>query len=840
MTTYRIAAPDGKTYKIDGPAGATQDEIQNEVIRQNPHLSAAPESGIPTGRGAAQIPVEPGANITPTQAPPSSFLGELRGAVETIPALVSGAVSGVVAPAIGLAGSVLQGKGPAEGERISRQVSQAMTYQPRTPEAQRNVQAVGNALAPLIGVPIPTMNMLAQSAPAALRAVGDVGRAEGSLIKGAVTAPLEARAATQQAQRVAQSYAAAPTIEATQAAQRIGAAVNPAVSNPTLANRAKGAMAGPAIVEKRLAKNNAVAVTDKVREDIGAGLTEKLMPEMDETTGKLNTNSPITRALNKAGEAYDPIRKMAFLEVPTTSIDALKLLRKEATIGGDVKAAAVNSLVQNALDKLQKTTAGPYSGVGAPPTPVGRSGTLILEDIRQLRRDAQAAYRAQKLNPDPSVVAKADTQMAIANILDDVIDANATSPKVLGDLKAARTRIAQIYEHENAFDYGLQKADPQAYAKMYQDRKGAMTGVGADIAKAASVFPNYFTLTPAVEGVIPRLSRAGFLGATGAAIGALGGPVTAAAGLAAGTGAGAIAGGLAAKRFASPAYQAAHAVPKDYRPAPSGLRPVEPNVPTNALVPYDYSQAAYVPPNFVMQGNQYAPRVTPVMPEATNMLGYGGTMESLAAEKARAAQMSGTLGRQAEAQQAAAASLGRQPTGRGQILELDPVTGKVTIGAEGGKGLTPNIQVIESTGKNLSGAADIIASGKSPALMTPEQRIAWNKTKVDLAEVVPGMKALNDKAIAAKMLDREWVQDAVTKARQKAKAFEDIAARAGDERARQAAIANRERMLDMAESLEDQLSAPRPVQGTSQGPKTRAAIRNKLAPEQTVQNALTK
>lgn len=52
MTTYRIPAPDGKTYKIEGPEGATQDEIKAEVIRQNPHLAtpAAPTGGVPVGR----------------------------------------------------------------------------------------------------------------------------------------------------------------------------------------------------------------------------------------------------------------------------------------------------------------------------------------------------------------------------------------------------------------------------------------------------------------------------------------------------------------------------------------------------------------------------------------------------------------------------------------------------------------------------------------------------------------------------------------------------------------------------------------------------------------------
>jgi hypothetical protein len=41
MTTYSIAAPDGKTYEIEGPAGASQEDVQNEVMRQNPHLAGS-------------------------------------------------------------------------------------------------------------------------------------------------------------------------------------------------------------------------------------------------------------------------------------------------------------------------------------------------------------------------------------------------------------------------------------------------------------------------------------------------------------------------------------------------------------------------------------------------------------------------------------------------------------------------------------------------------------------------------------------------------------------------------------------------------------------------------
>jgi hypothetical protein len=47
MPTYQIPAPDGKTYRIEGPPGATQDQIKAEVLRQFPQAAGG---GIPAKR----------------------------------------------------------------------------------------------------------------------------------------------------------------------------------------------------------------------------------------------------------------------------------------------------------------------------------------------------------------------------------------------------------------------------------------------------------------------------------------------------------------------------------------------------------------------------------------------------------------------------------------------------------------------------------------------------------------------------------------------------------------------------------------------------------------------
>lgn len=41
MPTYRMAAPDGQTYQIDGPDGASDDQVREQIIKQNPHLGGS-------------------------------------------------------------------------------------------------------------------------------------------------------------------------------------------------------------------------------------------------------------------------------------------------------------------------------------------------------------------------------------------------------------------------------------------------------------------------------------------------------------------------------------------------------------------------------------------------------------------------------------------------------------------------------------------------------------------------------------------------------------------------------------------------------------------------------
>ena len=762
----------------------------------------------------SQIPTERGANLTPTPQEPVSLIDKIYGAAEVLPAMAGGMVGGVVTPIAQLGyelfgGQAFTPQGRAAAAEFGKKV-QSQFYQPRTEKGQEYTAAIGNALAPIIGVPIPTLNALGQSAGPAARAIRDVGRSEANLIGGAIAVPLEARAARIQEGRVAQSYANAPIIDAAKAAERQGLAMDPAVTNPTIRNRFKGMLVGKAFDEAALTYN-AAQTTKVVRQDLGVAPTEKL------------NVAAIDRALDVAGKPYDVIRKMGVLQTSQTSLNALESLRTPALIGGEQSAAAVGSLIDDAINKLQQ----------------GRSGALLLDDIRSNRRNANAVYKAESVNPDPLLRAKADAQMAIANILEDIVDANAPNSKALSEMKTARVRMAQIFDHERAINFANETVDPQVYAKLLDEKKGGMTGVGADLGKVAATVPNLMNTQAPVSQVMPKVTRSGLLSAGGAlAGGAVAGYPGAIGGAGVGGASGWIGSRLAAKGMVTPEYQASRAMPTDYRPAPNMLRPVEPSYSPNALVPYDYSQSVLTPdqiPNFVLRPSGPGPLTTPGVAPGPAQIGMsqgpvGGQMGALRLEDVRARDLSMRQGAAAEAQQAAAEAAARQPTGMGAVLDFDPITGTYKVGGAGVKGATPEI-FMENLGKSLTTATEKVAAGKLFDL-TAAEKVAFDKTKIDLATATPEFKGLTDKALASKMMDRQWVQDTVTKIQDKAKAFQEIADQAKNSQMKRDAVIKRDQMLDLLTGLEETLRRGRPVSGTGQGPKTRAARANQLSPRE--------
>lgn len=762
--------------------------------------------GIPTGRSLVdQIPGYGGpvpAATTPIRTKPTSLVDKLRGAVETGVTLTTGAVTAPVVEASKIYGALTSGQfgtpeGLQAGERAGQRMAQQIQYQPRTQTGQEYTADVANALARtgLQGVPL---NVLADFQRGAMPAAqAGIGYARGA--QAARTTRLAEEAS-------AKDWARASQIDAAQAAQRLGVAINPAEANPNVKTKMLVGATGEALVNAKAVKQNLPKWNEIARQDLGLPENTPLTPEAFEKA----------RAAHSA--PYDAIRKMGTLEASDDVLTQLDKLRLDplSTSSPD-KAAKVNAVVDRTMGQIAS----------------GLTGDNVVGQIRGFRKDATRVL--QNPNASPIDIDIAETNLGIANALENLIEGNIANPKMLDDFRAARTALAKTYDWERATGVTTKQVDPAVIAKLAEKGK-PLTGKLADVANVAGNFPEAASLNVPREPLLyQRLRRGGVGGTAGFALG--GGPV----GAAVGAGITSLGGEVLANMLARPGVQNRLAMPPDRR-IPLPTTPVEPMAPipqSRAVVPFDYSQQAFVPPNFVMVPEQYGPRVGPAPTPEGVLRGLPspsaeGTMGALRAEDVRRAGVSRAVGQQAEAQQAAAEAATRRPTSGEVILDINPLTGVPEI-SKGIKGATP--ETFRDFGSSLTSAADKVTAGKAFD-MTAAEKVAWNKTKVDLAEVMPGMKALDDKAIAVKMMDRDWVQEAVVKAKQKAQMQADIAARATTERQRKAALIEREKMLDLAEQMEEGLRNPRPVSTGGQGPKTRAFQRNRLNPDQEVLNQL--
>lgn len=755
------------------------------------------------GTGAEAIPGQ--RSISQKEAP-VSMRDRIMGIAE-LPAVVAGGMAaGIAAPVAAMYGELTspakQGtpEARAAGEAMAAK-ARAQFYQPRTQTSQEIMGAVAPVFENLGAVPSVNALQLAQGAGPAMRAVGDVRANQmGQYAARAqrIAAPAEAAL---QAERIAESTRNAPKIEAAKAARKYDIAVNPAEANPTKANKVKAVLAGNKGLDAQFSIDNVQKFNAAAAEEMGLAKDTPL------------TKPAFTEARNLASGPYRAVEQLPVLEAPAEVLGKIaKLKGDESLIGGATSNAEIAKLVDDAQKHIT----------------AGMAGDEILKNIRQMRSKAQRTYKAAAATPDQIDVA--DARMGIANALEDLIDSNIQDPKLLSDFRKARVAMAKTYAYEAATDLNTGNLDPQAIAKI-TSASNELTGTIADIGKIAGNFPTVSQGANVSYSALPTLTRSGLGGSVGYAAGSLvGAPL---AGSIAGAGIGGLAGRIAAKRMGTAEYQAANAVPTDYRPQINNLRPADINYGPNQLAPYDYSQATTESPNFILRPNEYPPKATFVGPDTSvPQLGMsrepvGGQMGALRAEDARVKEFQRAQDMQAQAQAEAAAAAARQPTKGAVELQINPLTGAPEV-AGGIKGATP--ATFQNFGSSLQSASDKIAAGKMFD-MTLAEKAAWKNTRTDLSEVVPGMKSLDDKAIAAKMMDRAWVDEAITKAREKAAMFDDLSKRMAGEQARRDAAIKRDQMYDLLDTLEQQLSAARPTSRGGQGPKTREAKRNALAPD---------
>jgi hypothetical protein len=209
---YEIEAPDGRILEVEGPEGASDEQVlqaaaqlYNDLVKQAQALSPQQLSGeIPVAD-----PVLSQFLAGPAPQEPERGIGEtLVGAGETALSLATGIPAAVTMPAgalSGLAGAVMSGEygTPQGAQRVAQAAQEAAgltMYQPRTEAGREMLEAVGEA-ASVIPPVMPLAPELAAATRLARPAVAPAVRAAGETV-GEATGAMRERAGQLMAREV--------------------------------------------------------------------------------------------------------------------------------------------------------------------------------------------------------------------------------------------------------------------------------------------------------------------------------------------------------------------------------------------------------------------------------------------------------------------------------------------------------------------------------------------------------------------------------------------------------------------------------------------------------------
>lgn len=439
---------------------------------------------------------------------------------------------------------------------------------------------------------------------------------------------------------------------------------------------------------------------------------------------------------------------------------------------------------------------------------IGDSSATVSRDtvLRTLNDDVAAKFKNQ-VNPTPDL-------NAIANIADDF----ANHPSIKGD--AIPVQLAQ--QLKQGTYRVLDKKYGQLGSADVEAQKGLARGLKNEIGKVVPEVTGLNAQESALFKTLDVAERRAFMEANKNPVG-LSALTTSPAKFAL----------FMADRsagFKALMARAMNRVGESLKVENPGFAKVQPEqaMPgTSNLARYDYRNATVLPEE--MQNWTYGrpdANVTtgpqPMQP-SLNAPSAESTLRGVSDRRMFDRNMAASLDQSAQSNSTLKAALNRQTTGRGTLFDLDPITGRLKEASQGLKGATPD--TFQNFGNALQSASEKVAKGQKFAL-TAAEKVAWERTRADLATAAPELRGLSDAALTQKMLDRNWVAQAISKAKEKANAFDKIAKRADDAQAARAANASRERMLDLLETLEEDMRIARPQSSGIQGPKTRAFSRD--------------
>lgn len=162
MPTFTFTSPDGKSYDVQGPDGATKEQAFG-ILQQR--LGAA-SGAAPAAQGRAPSPLErlpgdtgPAQNLKPEHA--DTIANKILGLGEAGLSAATGALAAPVGAAYGIGKTLTSGKygtqqGIQEGEKAGTELANKLTYTPRTQAGREMLDTAGRALdaSKLEGLPV--------------------------------------------------------------------------------------------------------------------------------------------------------------------------------------------------------------------------------------------------------------------------------------------------------------------------------------------------------------------------------------------------------------------------------------------------------------------------------------------------------------------------------------------------------------------------------------------------------------------------------------------------------------------------------------------------------------